>query len=166
MSSEERVTHEFPPVYNGNSRVLILGSIPSPKSRERGFYYMHPQNRFWRMMCEVLGEKVPEDIEGKKRLCLSRGVALWDVLASCDIRGASDSSIKNAEPNDLQIIFRAADIRQVFTTGKTAYRLYCRYFGEERPAVCLPSTSPANRTISEEEMLRQYREIIRYLDRE
>lgn len=125
MSSEKhtaRVEHEFPPVFDENSRVLILGTIPSPKSRERGFYYMHPQNRFWRMLSEVLGEETPADITGRREMCLRRGVALWDVLAECSINGASDSSIKNAVPNRLDTIFQQADIRAVFTTGKKARR--------------------------------------------
>ncbi|MBQ9947651.1 MAG: DNA-deoxyinosine glycosylase [Oscillospiraceae bacterium] len=164
MSSEKRISHEFPPLFDGNSKVLILGTIPSPKSRERGFYYMHPQNRFWRMLCAVLGEEVPSDIGGRKRLCLSHGIALWDVLESCEINGASDSSIKNALPNDLSRIFTAADIRAVFTTGKKAHELYQRYFAEDpHTEICLPSTSPANRTISETEMLKQYRKIAEYL---
>ena len=89
--NSERVTHEFPPVFNERSRVLILGTIPSPRSRELGFYYMHPQNRFWRMLCAVLNEKLPSDIEGRKLLCTKHGIALWDVLESCDISGAEDS---------------------------------------------------------------------------
>ena len=155
--------HEFPPVFDGNSRVLILGTIPSPKSRERGFYYMHPQNRFWKMLCAVLGEDIPADTDGRKEMCLRRGVALWDVLSSCEIDGASDSSIKNAVPNDLERIFAAADIRAVFTTGKKAQALYERFFPNAMHAVCLPSTSPANRTISETEMLEKYRIIARFL---
>ena len=107
MSSElSRVEHEFPPVYDENSRVLILGTIPSPKSRERGFYYMHPQNRFWKMLSQVLGEPTPHDIPGRRELCLSHGIALWDVLAECSIDGASDSSIRNAVPNQLRNYFR------------------------------------------------------------
>ena len=147
MSSEKhtaRVEHEFPPVFDENSRVLILGTIPSPKSRERGFYYMHPQNRFWRMLSEVLGEEPPADIPGRREMCLRRGVALWDVLAECSIDGASDSSIKNAVP-------------------KKAQALYERFFPDSMKAVCLPSTSPANRTISEAEMLEKYRQISDYL---
>ncbi len=155
--------HEFPPVFDGNSRVLILGTIPSPKSRERGFYYMHPQNRFWKMLCAVLGEDIPADTDGRREMCLRRGVALWDVLSSCEIDGASDSSIKNAVPNDLERIFAAADIRAVFTTGKKAQALYERFFPNAMHAVCLPSTSPANRTISETEMLEKYRIIARFL---
>ncbi len=162
--NSDRVSHEFPPVYDERSRVLILGTIPSPKSREHGFYYMHPQNRFWRMLCTVLGEDVPSDTAGRKELCLAHGIALWDVLESCDISGASDSSIKNAVPNDLWRIFSAADILAVFTTGKKAHELYQRYFPDDtHTEICLPSTSPANRAISEAEMLEQYRQIADYL---
>lgn len=157
------VTHEFPPVFDERSRVLVLGTIPSPRSRELGFYYMHPQNRFWRMLCAALGEDVPADTAGRRELCLRHGIALWDVLAQCEISGAADSSIKNAVPNDLQRVFAAADIRAVFTTGKKAQALYERYFPQLMPAVCLPSTSPANRTITEEQMLIRYREIARAL---
>lgn len=161
--SSERVTHEFPPVYDGNSRVLILGTIPSPKSRERGFYYMHPQNRFWKMLCAVLGEDIPPGVEERRGLCLRRGVALWDVLESCDITGAEDSSIRNARPNDLRLILGGCPIKAVFTTGKKAHALYKKYFPDLPEDICLPSTSPANRTISEAEMLEQYRVIARYL---
>lgn len=153
------VTHEFPPVYDERSRVLVLGTIPSPKSREAGFYYMHPQNRFWKMLCAVLEEEVPADIAGRRGLCLRRGIALWDVLAECEISGAEDSSIRNAAPNDLSRIFTCAEIRAVFTTGKKAQALYERFFPGSMKAVCLPSTSPANRTITEAEMLEQYKQI-------
>lgn len=125
---------------------------------------MHPQNRFWRMLCEVLGEQLPSDIDGRKQLCLRHRIALWDVLESCEIDGASDSSIKNARPNDLSRIFGTADIRAVFTTGKKAHALYCKFFGDCLPeAICLPSTSPANRTVSEAKMLAEYRKIAEYL---
>lgn len=165
MRSEPvRVKHGFPPVYDGNSKVLVLGSMPSPKSRERGFYYMHPQNRFWRMLAEVLGEELPADIPGRRDMCISHGVALWDVLAECTISGASDSSITDPVPNPLEEVFRAADIRAVFTTGKKAQALYERFFPGLPPAVCLPSTSPANRTISEERMLAEYRRIATALE--
>ena len=161
--NSERVTHEFPPVFNERSRVLILGTIPSPRSRELGFYYMHPQNRFWRMLCAVLNEKLPSDIEGRKLLCTKHGIALWDVLESCDISGAEDSSIKNAVPNDLRLIIDNCPIRAVFTTGKKAHALYGKHFADLMPDVCLPSTSPANRTISEEKMLEEYRQILNCL---
>jgi len=161
--SSERVTHEFPPVFDERSRVLILGTIPSPKSRERGFYYMHPQNRFWKMICAVLAEDIPPDVEGRRELCLRHGVALWDVLESCDISGAEDSSIKNAVPNDLRRIIDNCNIRAVFTTGKKAHALYARYFADLPSDICLPSTSPANRTVSEAEMLERYMIIRNYL---
>lgn len=167
MSSEERVSHEFPPVFDKNSKVLILGTIPSPKSREQGFYYMHPQNRFWKMLCEVLGEQVPPDIEGRRRLCLKHGIALWDVLESCEIKGAEDSSIANAVPNDLAAVINSGcKIKIIFTTGKKAHALYQKFFRDltEFPEeICLPSTSPANRTITEAEMLEEYRKIAEFL---
>ena len=161
--SFERVTHEFPPVFDERSRVLVLGTIPSPRSRELGFYYMHPQNRFWKMLCAVLGEEIPPGIEGRRDLCLRHGIALWDVLESCEISGAEDSSIKNAVPNDLRRIINNCDIRAVFTTGKKAHALYGRYFADLMPDICLPSTSPANRTVSEAEMLERYKEIGKFL---
>lgn len=166
MSSDGhgKVRHEFPPVYNKASRVLILGTIPSPKSRELGFYYMHPQNRFWKMLCSVLGENIPADIEGRRALCIKYGIALWDVLESCEIRGAEDSSISEAVPNDLRRIIGACRIRQVFTTGKKAHALYKRFFPDLPEDICLPSTSPANRTITEAEMLDQYKRIADFLD--
>lgn len=163
MIMNNRVSHEFPPVFDKNSRVLILGTIPSPKSRELGFYYMHPQNRFWKTLCKVLGAEIPDTVNGRRELCLSRGIALWDVLESCDIAGASDSSIKNAVPNDLGIIFGRCKIYAVFTTGKKAHSLYRRYFPDCMEDICLPSTSPANRTVSEEEILREYMKIKNYL---
>lgn len=159
----KRVFHEFPPVYDERSTVLILGTIPSPRSRESGFYYMHPQNRFWKMIGLVTGETIPPGIEERKALCLRRGIALWDVLESCEIDGASDGSIRSVRPNDLGVIFDACDIRAVFTTGKKAHELYGRFFGGRMADICLPSTSPANRTISEEEMLERYMEIGKYL---
>lgn len=164
MSSEQgRALHELPPVFDERSRVLILGTMPSPKSRELGFYYMHPQNRFWRTLSKVLGEPLPADIPGRREMCLRNGVALWDVLAECTITGASDSSIKDPVPNRLEAILQAADIRAVFTTGKKAQSLYERFFPESMAAVCLPSTSPANRAVSDDELLSRYRCIVQYL---
>ena len=161
--NSERVNHEFPPVFDERSRVLILGTIPSPRSRELGFYYMHPQNRFWKMICEVLSEELPPGIEGRRELCLRHGIALWDVLESCEISGAEDSSIRNTVPNKLRMITENCGIRAVFTTGKKAHALYARHFPNLMQDICLPSTSPANRTISEEEMLKQYMKIAEYL---
>lgn len=168
MSSElNKITHEFPPVFDKNSKILILGTIPSPKSREQGFYYMHPQNRFWKMLCEVLGEQVPPDIDGRRKLCLKHRIALWDVLESCEIKGAKDSSIANAAPNKLEkIINGGCNIGKIFTTGKKAHALYQKFFSnfmDFPEEICLPSTSPANRTISEAKMLEDYRQIAEFL---
>ena len=152
------VIHEIAPVYDENSKILILGTMPSPKSRQAGFYYMHPQNRFWRVLGRVLNEDFSCGIEGKKRLLLKRHIALWDVLFSCDINKASDSSIKNPVPNDLEIIFSAADIKNVYLTGTTAYRLYKRFF--KRAGVLLPSTSAANCRVSTEKLFESYSVIL------
>lgn len=157
--SAERVFHELAPLFDSNSRVLILGTMPSPKSRELGFYYMHPQNRFWRVLSKVLNEPFPQTVPERRSLCLRHGIALWDVLASCDIVGAADGSIKNAVPNDIGGLLKKCPIEAVFTAGKKAHALFSRFFPELRD-VCLPSTSPANRTISEDEMLIEYSRIV------
>lgn len=107
------VTHEFDAFFDKDSRVLILGTIPSPKSREQGFYYGHPQNRFWKVLADVLGEEFPQTVEERKRFLKRNHIALWDVLESCEIKGASDVSIRNARPNDMNRILRAADIRAI-----------------------------------------------------
>lgn len=143
--------HPFAPVYDARSRVLILGSWPSPKSREQGFFYGHPQNRFWPMLAAVTGEPTPApaDLEAKKALLLRHRIALWDVLASCTITGASDASIKDAVPTDLAPILAAAPIGAVLCNGAAAYRLYEKYQRPRTgiPAVRLPSTSPANAAV-------------------
>ena len=158
--SSERVAHEITPVFDERSRVLILGTMPSPKSREAGFYYMHPQNRFWRMLSAVLSEPLPTSIKERREMCLRYNIALWDVLASCDIDGAADSSISNAVPNDIRGLMSKCPITAVFTTGKKAHALYRRFFPDLPDDICLPSTSPANRTISEEEMRKEYKAIV------
>ena len=141
-----RVCHGIEPVFDRNCRVLILGSFPSVKSRESGFFYGHPQNRFWRTLAAVLKTDVPRTVEEKRAFLLANGIALWDVIASCEIEGSSDSSIRNAIPNDVERILREAPIERIFTNGTTAHRLYCRYMQKRtgREATCLPSTSPAN----------------------
>lgn len=140
------LVHPFPPVYDAESEILILGSFPSVKSREIMFYYGHPQNRFWRVLAAVYNADVPQNTDEKTRFLLKHHIALWDVLASCEITGSADSSIKNAVPNDLSVILSRADIRRIYTNGKTSEKYYKR-FSEEitgRGSVCLPSTSPAN----------------------
>lgn len=140
------VTHEIQPVFDSRSRVLLLGTMPSPASREQGFYYGHPQNRFWRVLAAIFDEPAPRTIEGKRDMLLRHHVALWDVLASCEIEGASDASIRDAQPNDLARIFDAADIRAVFATGTKAGELYRKLIEPTLgvPCTTLPSTSPAN----------------------
>jgi hypoxanthine-DNA glycosylase len=138
----------FLPIYNANSRALILGTYPSPKSREMSFYYGHPQNRFWTMLAHLVGEEVPqrEDVEAKKQLILRHGLALWDTLESCTITGASDASIRDVVPNDIASLLRRAPIEAVFCNGATAYRIYTKYILPTSGIVAhkLPSTSPAN----------------------
>ena len=140
------VTHEIQPVFDSHSRVLLLGTMPSPASREQGFYYGHPQNRFWRVLAAIFDEPAPRTIEEKRDMLLRHHIALWDVLASCEIEGASDASIRDAQPNDLARIFDAADIRAVFATGTKAGELYRKLIEPTLDAPCttLPSTSPAN----------------------
>lgn len=142
-----QVVHPLEPVWDAHSRVLILGTMPSPASRAQGFYYGHPQNRFWQVLAAVLDQPVPAaDPAARKVFALRHGIALYDVLQRCDIRGASDASIKNGIPNDLTPIFAGADIRAVFTTGAKAYALYQRLCSAAygRDAIPLPSTSAAN----------------------
>lgn len=155
----EHIEHGIPPVFNAESKVLILGTMPSPKSRENGFYYMHPQNRFWRVISTVLGEPLPTTNGERASLLLKNGIALWDTLAQCDIIGASDSSVKNETPNDLSVITDTADIKAIFTTGKAAYKYYCRFQQEKTgiEAICLPSTSPANARFGLDALIDEYK---------
>ena len=138
--------HPFPPLYDKNSRVLILGSFPSVKSREQMFFYGHPQNRFWKVIPAIFKEKAPETIEEKKSLILRHHLALWDVIAECEITGSSDASIKNAKANDLSEILENAPIEKIIVNGKTAEKLYIKYIEPLTgiKAVVVSSTSPAN----------------------
>lgn len=146
--------HTIAPVYDQNSRVLILGSFPSVRSREVGFYYGHKQNRFWRTLAHVFGAEIPQSTEEKTAFLHSHGVALWDVIASCEIEGSSDASIRDAIPNDVEKILREAPIEVIFANGKTAHHLYQRLLEQRlgRPAVPLPSTSPANAAWTQERL--------------
>ena len=149
MKESAIVTHAFGPVYDGRSRLLILGTMPSPQSILHGFYYSHPQNRFWPLMSALLKEPMPQTPEEKRELVLRHGVALWDVLASCEIRGASDASIRNPVPNQFEEMLRVAPIARIYTTGKTAYNLFQKLVAPRlgREAIYLPSTSPANQAL-------------------
>lgn len=153
--------HPIPPVYDESSKILILGSFPSVKSREQMFFYGHPQNRFWRVLAAVLERDVPQTLEEKRELLLTSQIALWDVIASCDIVGSSDSSIKNAVPNDLNIILGNADIKRIYVNGKTAEKYYNKYIrgAIKREAVLLPSTSPANAAWSLERLTEAWKVI-------
>ena len=159
------VTHEFDAFFDKDSRVLILGTIPSPKSREQGFYYGHPQNRFWKVLAEVLDEEFPQTVEERKGFLKRNHIALWDVLESCEIKGASDVSIRNARPNDMNRILQAADIRAIFATGAKAAQLYKKLCFPECgvEAVRLPSTSPANCGCSYETLREAYSQICDYV---
>lgn len=158
--------HPFPPLYDKNSKILILGSFPSVKSREQNFFYGHPQNRFWKVVSAVMDTDTPVTIEEKSNFLHENHIALWDVIASCDITGSSDSSIKNVVANDLTDIFKNADIRQIFVNGKTAEKYYNKYIRNTigREAVCLPSTSPANAGWSVEKLVDAWSVIKEYLD--
>lgn len=157
------VTHPFPSLYDENSKVLILGSFPSVKSREQMFFYGHPQNRFWRVLAGVFSCAPPQTIEEKRSFLLSNGIALWDVIASCEITGSSDSSIKNVVANDLRPILEAADIRKIFVNGKTAEKYYKKYTEPAigRKAICLPSTSPANAAWSLERLTEAWKAVVK-----
>lgn len=161
----ETIVHPIPPLYDKNSRVLLLGTMPSPISRQRAFYYAHPQNRFWKVICALFDRPPYEDNDCRRQLCLTHGIALTDVLKSCTIEGASDASIQNAVPNDLSEILNTADIRAIFTTGQTAGRFYRRLCEPitGRPAIVLPSTSPANATMRLETLIERYSVILPYL---
>ncbi len=146
MQERAHQIHPYEPVYDAGSRVLILGSFPSVKSRENGFFYGHPQNRFWKVMAKVLDREVPRTIAEKRRLLLEGHVALWDVIASCDISGSSDASITNVVPTDIRRVLRESAVERIYANGTAAKRLYDRYQRQicGREIILLPSTSPAN----------------------
>ena len=158
----QHVIHSFGPLYNENSRILILGSIPSPASREVGFYYGHPQNRFWKVLSEVFGMPLPESIEEKKALVLSNGLALWDSIAECDIIGASDSSVKNAVPTDIPSLLEQTNIERVLCNGALSKKVYDKYQLDRTgiPALKMPSTSPANAAWSLERLVEEWRKVV------
>lgn len=157
--------HQFPPLFNSDSKILILGSFPSVKSREQQFYYGNPQNRFWPLLAKICGEESPATVEEKRALAIRHKIAVWDVIESCDITGSSDSSIRNVRVNDLSRILNLCDIRQIFVNGGTAYRLFQKYQKQSigRDAVKLPSTSPANAAWNFERLYGQWKIIEDYL---
>ena len=155
----EHVVHGFAPVYDARSRVLVLGTLPSVKSREAAFYYGHPRNRFWAVLAAVFDASVPQSTDEKKALLLSSGVALWDVVGQCDIRRSADSTIRNVVPNDLAPILRTGQIRAIYTNGAKAAELYRKHLlpASGIEAVYLPSTSPANAACTLEELIEAWR---------
>lgn len=158
----EHHSHEFEPVYNEESKVLILGTFPSVKSREQGFYYGHPQNRFWKLLAQICQCPVPESIEAKKKMLLDNHIAIWDVIASCKIVGSSDSSIKDVVPTDLSRVLEAASIERIYANGVTAAKLYEKYQKDrtKREIIKLPSTSPANAAWNMERLYEAWKDCI------
>jgi len=150
--------HPIAPVFDKDSRVLILGSFPSVKSREEGFFYGHPQNRFWKVTASVFGEDVPKTIDEKKSFLLRNHIALWDVIGSCEIDGSSDSSIRNVSVNDIKMILETADIQAIYLNGKKAFQLYQKHMlpVTGREGICLPSTSPANAAWQMDRLVREW----------
>lgn len=158
----EHIVHSFEPVYDKASEILILGTLPSVKSRENNFYYGHKQNRFWKVLAALLKEPLPDTIEEKKTMLLAHRIALWDVIQSCDIKGSSDSSIKNVQPTDIGMILEKTNVTQIYANGNKAGQLYKRYqfpvTGIE--ATVLPSTSPANAAWSFDRLCETWRVIL------
>ena len=160
-----RKEHTIGSLFDEKSKVLILGSFPSVKSREQGFFYGHPQNRFWKVLSAILCEPLPKTIDEKRTMLIKNNIALWDVIASCDILGSSDSSIKNVIPNDISEILNTADIKAIFTNGKTSFNLYNKYILPKTDVnpIYLPSTSPANAAFSVEKLIDEWKIIKEYL---
>lgn len=154
--------HSIKPIYDKNSKILILGSFPSVKSREQKFFYGHSQNRFWRVLSNVFKDNLPNTVEEKKAFLLKHKIAVWDVIASCEIIGSSDSSIRNVTPNDVSIILNYANIKNIFVNGKTAEKFFIKYLENviNRKAILLPSTSPANANYKLEDLVKEW-EIIK-----
>ena len=161
----QQVRHGFEPVIDGASRVLVLGTMPSPASRENGFYYGHPRNRFWKVIARLFMADEPVTVEQKRALLLDNGIALWDVLKSCDINGASDASIRNAVANDIAGLMENSGIRAIFFNGTEAARLFrklCHGQGAGLATIALPSTSPANAAYSLERLCSEYSCMLEY----
>lgn len=150
MAEPQNFVHPVPPLYDENSKRLILGSFPSAKSRESRFFYGHPQNRFWKLLARLFDEEVPQSIKQKKQIILSHNLALWDVIHSCTVTGSSDSSIRNVVPNDISVILQNSKVDRIFVNGATPFNLYKKYIFPKTgiEAVKLPSTSPANAAFS------------------
>lgn len=162
MAAEyEQHTHDFEPIFNEESRILILGTFPSVKSREQGFYYGHPQNRFWKLLAQILECPIPETVKEKKQMLLGNHIAIWDVIASCEIVGSSDSSIRNVVPTKLEKVLKNAPIQQIYGNGTAAAKLYEKYQKPliQKEIIKLPSTSPANAAWNMERLIEAWKQI-------
>ena len=162
MEERKEAFHNIEPVYDANSRILILGSFPSVKSREGQFFYHHPQNRFWKILSALTGDDFLTDIEGKRELLLKNRIAVWDVIASCKISGSSDSSIQDVVPNDINKILKNAPIEHIFTNGGKSYEMYRKYLFPVTgiQAMKLPSSSPANAAWSLPKLIEAWKVIL------
>lgn len=162
MNKPTHIIHPFGPLYDENSTILVLGSLPSVKSREQNFFYGHPQNRFWPLLAALFGESAPQSVEEKRALALRHHVALWDTIQSCDIVGSSDSSIRNVVPTDLRPILAGSGVTRIFCNGRTSGLYYKKYQEQTLgiPATVLPSTSPANAAWTMERLLEAWRVIL------
>lgn len=160
----EHFSHEFSPVCTPTSKLLILGSFPSVKSREQCFYYGHPQNRFWKLLARLYGEAIPTSIPAKKDLLIRHDIALWDVIASCEIKGSSDSSIRNVVPNDISSLLQQTAIINIYANGAKAATLYDKYIypTTKRPIIKLPSTSPANAAYNLDKLEMHWQQIVKF----
>ena len=152
MSTETRLYHELEPVYDRNSRVLILGSFPSVVSRKEQFYYANRTNRFW----PVLSAVFEEEITDRKQFCLDHRIALWDVIESCTIHGSNDASIKDVRPNDINGLIAETSVHTIVTTGGKAAALFQKYIVTEVRHIALPSTSAANASMRLEQLIKEY----------
>ena len=157
--------HKYPLIFDRYAKVLILGTFPSVRSRALGFYYGHPQNRFWKVLAHLTNESIPQTIQEKKALLLKHHIAIGDVIKSCDIIGSSDSSIKNVVPMDISIILEHCQIEQIYANGQTAAKLYQKYLQPkiQKEIITLPSTSPANATYSLEKLIESWQQIQSFL---
>ncbi|MBG9980367.1 DNA-deoxyinosine glycosylase [Facklamia lactis] len=165
LTQHQRIVHPLKPLFQTDSKILILGSFPSVKTREYGFFYGHPQNRFWPLMEVLFQESLSTDIQERKEFLLRHQLAVYDSIYQCDIIGSSDASIQNVKPSDLKLIFQTANIQQVFCNGGTSYKYYQKYHADEfgLPGIQLPSTSPANARYRLEHLVEKWKVILEYL---
>ncbi len=164
-NTHQTILHPLKPLYNQDSKILILGSFPSIKTREYGFFYGHPQNRFWPILEVLFNEELTRDIEQRREFILKNKIALYDSIYQCDIIGSSDASIQNVVPSDLSEVFENADIKQVFCNGATSYKYYKKYHAKKSgiKGISLPSSSPANARYRLDDLVREWSQILEYL---